>query len=459
MSSVREYDLIVVGTGPAGMAAAIAACRHGLSVLALDEQAAPGGQIWRAIEANVARGKSLDADYAVGLATVTSFRSSGAEALFGATVWNVETDGTVVWSREGTAATARGRRVLLATGAIERALPVAGWQLPGVMTVGAAQILLKTAGLRPKGRVWLAGQGPLLRLYAAQAIEAGGMLAGIVDLQPATAMRAALGHLPRALVRWRDLLKGQRWRAAVRRAGVRWIKAESIGAAGDGRLAELRIATASGERREPAELLLLHDGVVPNVQIPRALGLAHRWHAAQRCWHPEVDGSGRTSEERILIAGDGAGIAGAAAALESGTIAGLAAAQALGRLEPATAARESATAEHRRADHLALRPFLDALFPPLPVRPADDTIVCRCEEVTAGRLREAARIGCLGPNQLKSYSRCGMGPCQGRSCGLAVSEILAEARGVPVEEVGTLRQRFPTKPVTLGELAALWERK
>ncbi|MBM3522372.1 MAG: FAD/NAD(P)-binding oxidoreductase [Alphaproteobacteria bacterium] len=441
------------------MAAAIAARRHGLSVLALDEQAAPGGQIWRAIEANAARSKTLDADYAAGLATVHSFRSSGAEALFGASVWNVDTDGSVIWSRDGVAASANGKRVLLATGAIERAMPIAGWQLPGVLTVGAAQILLKTSGLRPKGRVWLAGQGPLLRLYAAQAIAAGGALAGVIDLQPVTTTRAAFHHLPAALSRWRDLLKGLRWKAAVRHAGVPWLAATAIAAHGDGRLSEVHITTRAGERREPADLLLLHDGVVPSVQISRALGLAHDWHAAQRCWHPRIDAAGRTSEERILIAGDGAGIAGALAAVEAGTIAGLAVAQDLGRVDAAACVDEIAGASRRRAAYVGMRPLLDALFPPLPVRPADDTIICRCEEVTAGRLREAAKLGCLGPNQLKTYSRCGMGPCQGRNCGLAVSEIIAEARGVPVEEVGYLRQRFPTKPVTLGELAAMWERK
>ncbi len=459
MTAPREADLIVVGAGPAGMAATIAARRHGLDVLVLDEQPAPGGQIWRAIEANAARGKAHDGDYAAGLDLVREFRSSGAEALFGASVWNVETDGSVAWSRDGVAASARAKRVLLATGAIERAMPIAGWELPGVMTVGAAQILLKTSGLKPKGRVWLAGQGPLLRLYAAQAIAAGGALAGVIDLQPPGTWRAALPHLLPAAPRWRDLVKGLGWRAALRSAGVKWIKARAVSAHGEGRLAEIRIAAAAGERREAAELLLLHDGVVPNVQISRALGCAHRWSAEQRCWHPQTDDSGRTSAETILIAGDGAGIAGASAAIESGTLAGLAVAMALGRLDAATHARESDAPAGRRARHLSLRPFLDALFAPLTLRPADDTIVCRCEEVSAGALRAAVALGCLGPNQLKSYTRCGMGPCQGRSCGLAVSEVMAEARGVSMEEVGYLRLRFPTKPLTLGELAAMWEHR
>jgi NAD(P)H-nitrite reductase large subunit len=119
--------------------------------------------------------------------------------------------------------------------------------------------------------------------------------------------------------------------------------------------------------------------------------------------------------------------------------------------------RDSSAALLRReqAKHLAIRPFLDALFAPLVPAPADDAIVCRCEEITAGRVREAVSLGCLGANQLKAFTRAGMGPCQGRMCGATVCEVIADARGVPVETVEPYRLRFPTKPLTLGELASL----
>ena len=111
------------------------------------------------------------------------------------------------------------------------------------------------------------------------------------------------------------------------------------------------------------------------------------------------------------------------------------------------------------ARELAIRPFLDRLYRPARefLRPGDGTIVCRCEEVPAGQIRDHVRIGCLGPNQAKAYSRAGMGPCQGRMCGLTVSEVIAGARGVSPGEVGYYRIRPPIKPVTIGELAALAE--
>ena len=138
-------------------------------------------------------------------------------------------------------------------------------------------------------------------------------------------------------------------------------------------------------------------------------------------------------------------------------LAALAASHALGNIDEAR--RDAMAAGHRRAlaRASASRPFLDALFAPPPAFrvPAADTIVCRCEEVNAGEVRDAVRLGCPGPNQLKAFVRCGMGPCQGRLCGATVVELIADARGVHPRDVGYFRLRFPIKPLTLGELATL----
>jgi NADPH-dependent 2,4-dienoyl-CoA reductase/sulfur reductase-like enzyme len=202
--------------------------------------------------------------------------------------------------------------------------------------------------------------------------------------------------------------------------------------------------------------LLLHIGVVPNVQISRSLDLEHRWDASQLCWRPVLDDTGRTSIDGIWIAGDGAGISGAEAAVPAGHLAALAALAGISGVTPA-GSDDMATERALLKQLNRVRPFLEALYAPAPflLSPADDTIVCRCEEVTARQVREFVALGCLGPNQAKSYGRCGMGPCQGRYCGLTVSHIIAEARGVPVSEVGYYRLRPPLKPVTLGELASL----
>ena len=445
------YDLIIIGAGPAGVSAATEASARGLSVLLLDENPTPGGRIWQALEA---RG-GHDRDDAPGVQALRAFRASTTETRWRAGVWAVESDGTVFWSEDGSARSAQGHCLLLATGTTERPMPIPGWTLPGVMTVGAAQIALKTGGLVPHSNTWLAGQGPLLLLYAVQALRAGGRIEGILDLSDPAARWRALPHLPQALRAAPDLAKGLLWRRAIARAGVPWMRASDLRAEGEGTLQRIVFTSAGQTRREVVDTLLLHDGVIPSLQITRAVGCAHEWSEAQRCWRPVTDAWGRSSLPNVFVAGDGAGIGGALAATCAGRLAALEIAHTVGRLT--MAARDAAAAPLRaeRARFLAMRPFLDALFAPRAPRIDDATTVCRCEEVSAGQIRLAATLGCLGLNQLKAFTRCGMGPCQGRMCASTAAEVMAQARGVPVVLIEPYRPRFPTKPLTVGELAAL----
>jgi NADPH-dependent 2,4-dienoyl-CoA reductase/sulfur reductase-like enzyme len=449
----QAVDLLVVGAGPAGISAAIEASAHGLSVLLLDENPAPGGRIWQALEA---RGAS-DADEEAALSLMTQLRASNAQSRWQATVWAIEPGGQVFWSAGGAAHVTTAARILVATGTTERPLAIPGWTLPGVMTVGGAQIALKTGGLVPHGATWIAGQGPLILLYAVQALRAGGDIAGIIDLSGRDGRWAALRHLPAALPAAADLMKGVLWRRAIAKAGVPWLRADAVRAEGSAALARIVITTHGQERVEVADTLLLHDGVIPSVQLTRALGCVHGWSEAQRCWYPVTDAWGATSVPLVMVAGDGAGIGGAWAAAASGRLAALGAAHDLGRIDTATRDAAAAPWRARRRRHLALRPLLDGLYAPRAGRLADDTLVCRCEEVTAGEIRQAVRFGCLGPNQLKAYTRCGMGPCQGRNCTPIAAEVIAEARSLPVSQIEPLRPRFPTKPLRLAELVALSE--
>jgi bacterioferritin-associated ferredoxin len=173
-----------------------------------------------------------------------------------------------------------------------------------------------------------------------------------------------------------------------------------------------------------------------------------------------VDGWGNTSVDGYAVAGDGAGIVGAEGSALKGRLAGLEAARALGAIDARERDARAAPVLAELERHLPIRPFIDQLFMPRPglQAPADDVIVCRCESVTAGRIREAVALGCVGPNQVKAFTRCGMGPCQGRMCGLPVAEIIARARGVDIETLGTFNVRPPLKPLSLQELAALPDR-
>ncbi len=456
LSTIRDaYDVVVVGAGPAGLAAATVAAEEGCSTLLVDENPGPGGQIYRAIASTPVTDRAvLGQDYWHGEGLVEAARTSGATILQGATVWSLDPSLEIGLSQGGHARMIQAHRVILATGAMERPFPIPGWTLPGVMTAGAAQTLMKASGLVPEGRVVLAGTGPLLWLLAAQMLRAGGAIEAILDTTPRAnywrALPHALGFLASPLFA-KGLGLMREVRAKVRVLGG----VTALAAEGKGHLAAIRFSRGEGrEQRMEADRLLLHQGVVPNVNLAMAAGVQHRWDEIQLCWSPVLDSNGNTSVEGIAIAGDGAGIAGARAAEERGRLAGIAAAKALGAR---TALDASRVAQALRR-HEAGRAFLDRLYQPVKafrVPDDDSTIVCRCEEVTAGQIRATVQLGCQGPTQMKSFLRCGMGPCQGRLCGLTVTETIAAARGLPPAEIGYYRLRPPVKPITLGELAAL----
>lgn len=455
---MQTTDLVIIGAGPAGMAAAATAAGCGLSVIVMDEQAAPGGQIYRDVE-RVApmRGAFLGQDYADGLTLVKGLGQAHVTHLGGAVVWAIEDGTRVCYTRNGEAAAIEASRILLATGALERPMPVPGWTLPGVMTAGAAQILMKQSGLVPATAV-LAGSGPLLYLLAAQMVRAGTPPKALIETQSLKDMMTAMPHLASALRGWRYLAKGLGLLGELRKAGVpRHTGASAIAIEGETCATAIRFEAGGRQHRIGCETVLLHHGVVPNTQASRSIGAAHGWNGRQQCFEPVLDEWGRSSVDSVFLAGDGAGIGGANAAALAGRLAALAIACDLGKITVASRDAQAAPLRRGLAGELAARPFIDLAYPPYPASllPADNTIVCRCEEVTAGDIRHYARLGCLGPNQAKAFGRAGMGPCQGRYCGLTVTSILADANAATPEQTGYFRIRPPIKPVTLGELAAL----
>jgi NADPH-dependent 2,4-dienoyl-CoA reductase/sulfur reductase-like enzyme len=454
-------DVVIIGCGPAGMAAACEARALDLSVLLLDEQATIGGQIYRSIESAPAdRLDVLGQDYAAGRSLASDFRHSGARYLGSAVVWNLTSDGVVDYVANGRADKVVGKHVLVASGAMERPFPITGWTLPGVMGAGAGQILLKGSGALPTSPVVLAGCGPLLYLLAWQYLRAGVTIQALVDTTTMSGYLRAARHLAGALKGWRDLAKGIKLLAALRRHGVPVFSGCSeLSIEGEKRVEGFSFKHRGRSVRVPASLLLLHQGIVPNTQLSWSIGSAHRWDPDQLCWQPVTDAWGRLGESRIYVAGDSRAIVGAQASAVQGRLAALAIGERLGAVTDMAQRAAPLQRQLRRYTHI--RPFLDALYRPRTenrIPQAGSVLVCRCEEVTAGQIRRYVELGCLGPNQTKAFGRCGMGPCQGRFCGLTVTEVIAQARGVEPCDVGYYRIRPPIKPVTLGELGAVDQR-
>lgn len=454
-------DLVVIGSGPAGMSAAITAATGGAQVTIIDEQAGPGGQVYRAItRANPERANLLGSDYLAGRPLADGLKHQNIHIIIGATVWQVDEDATVSFSVGGHGRQLQGQKLIIATGALERPVPLPGWTKLGVMSAGAAQILLKSSGLCVN-RAVLVGAGPLLLLLAQQLIRAGAPPIAIIETQNASNYWRAARHLAGGLRGWRYLAKGAAMINEIRKASVpRYTGATDISLEGQSSLTAVRFSSGGQAHRINCAHALLHQGVVPNTQISRSLGIEHLWDSVQNCFKPEVDDWGRTGLSAILIAGDGAGIMGAAASALSGQLSALtvlASINGQGRIEQHALEARARPIQARLRKELAIRPLLDILYaPPAEVlTPADATIICRCEDITAGDIRRYASLGCVGPNQTKAFGRPGMGPCQGRYCGLTVTNLLAQANATSPQQVGYYRIRAPLKPITVGELADL----
>ncbi|MCC7427407.1 MAG: FAD-dependent oxidoreductase [Alphaproteobacteria bacterium] len=463
-AAMREeaIDLAVLGAGPAGMGAAIAAGGLGLSVRVFDEAERPGGQVYRALPPafRVTDRASLGPDFAAGEALRGRFAASGAVLMAGHRVWNVATGFVVDTAAGGSLFRWRARGVIAATGAMERILPFAGWTTPGVIGLAAATILLKAQQMLPGRRTVVAGVGPLLYAVAASILKGGGQVAAVVD---AASLGEWLSALPAMASRTDLLRRGAAWQLKIRRAGVPMLYRHAVrSVAGEGSVSAVTAGpvdaeghpVAGAERRFEADSLAVGHGLIPGTEVTRLLRARHDYISDRGGWVAAHDADGRTSVARLYVAGDGAGIAGAAAAEHSGTLAGLAAAHDLGALDGAAhaAASSHARAAWRKADRfgaamahmMRARPgLLDAATP--------GTVICRCEDVTRAQVDEMIAKGAATLNQLKSWTRCGMGPCQGRICADAAATLIA-ARTGDREAVGQHTARLPLRPLPIAPL-------
>jgi len=342
------------------------------------------------------------------------------------------------------------RAVILATGAAERPAIVPGWTLPGVLTIGAGQTLVRRYGAVPPGPVLIAGNGPLGLQLAVELIRAGGEVVAVAERGR---MRAP-GALARMLASDPGLVRdGLGYRAALLRAGVPVLTGWEVDhVLGDGRAtgARLRRVGGAGTRKIAARTLCLGDGFAPQAELARLLGVPVSADPGTGLVVPERDGDGATPVPGLWIAGDAGGLGGAALAEAQGR---LAAARVLAHLGVPVPSRATATARAAARRARAFQRGLRGLFAaPLRALPEDDTIVCRCEEVDAATLRGAIASGLRDPGALKRATRLGMGLCQGRYCTAMALRMLAEA-GAPQPPEALFAPQIPARPVPLGHLA------
>ncbi len=455
----NHYDAIVIGAGPAGLTSSSILSEMGLKVLNIDEQNRIGGQIYRNIEnASKENLDKMGPEYRRGLELAKRFNKSGAEYLSNAAVWNIEPEGRVCFSHQGSSERITANYVVIATGAMERPMPFPGWTLPGVMGAGAVNGLAKEANLTPSGTVVLAGSGPLLLLEAALLIEKKINIAAILETTPKIPSPTVLSHLAKGLLGTEFLMKGMKMLLDIKKSKVPHYKGvTNLSAYGDEAITGITAECGGKKLDFTAEMLLVHFGVIPDTHIYRLAGCKMEWNEGQRYWYPATDKWGRTNFEKIFGAGDGTGVSGALSAEYKGELAALEVACCHGVIPSYERDRLAETPLSLLKKDGYPRPLIDAVFAPDPKRFSfdDSTTICRCESITVGGVRKVVEEGVTDVNEVKTITRCGMGPCQGRMCGPALGEIVAAELDRSIPATGLLSVRPPLKQIPLGEIAAM----
>jgi NADPH-dependent 2,4-dienoyl-CoA reductase/sulfur reductase-like enzyme len=449
-------DVAVLGAGPAGLAAATTAAQAGARVHLIDAAPAAGGQYW--MQSALPHARAVTAQAAAGAAAIAAAEAAGVTLHLGAEIWAVFPDLRILATTPDGPREIAARAIVVTTGANDRVPPFPGWTLPGVLTAGGAQRLAKLGDVAAGSRVVVAGSGPFLLVVARALRKAGAEIAAFVEAQrPSFALVA---HLARHRERWSEtagLLGAIASTRTRRRFG--WIVTEAVGnervesvrivpLGRDGRLDPVRSETISG-----IDALVTGWGFRPAIEVTSLLRCRHAYDESRGGWYCEAGAyTGQTSVPHVFAAGEVTGVAGALPAELSGTLAGAAAAADAGFAFPDLAG----VADIRRRLERA-RAFvapLNRIFTPPPAidtLATDETIVCRCESVTAGEVRAALTDGATGVLGAKLWTRAGMGRCQGRMCSWGIARLASPEAPAAA---GFNQPRIPLRPVPLAQVAA-----
>jgi NADPH-dependent 2,4-dienoyl-CoA reductase/sulfur reductase-like enzyme len=449
--------LVIVGAGPAGMAAAIAAAEAGVDPLVIDDNPRPGGQIYR-------QGPALAEQDPRGADLLGRFAALGHRiTLLGSTsVWGLFPPRQVAIHGVGGSSMIQAEQLILAPGAYEYVPPFPGWTLPGVMTPGAAQQMVKTMGVAPGQRAVVAGSGPFLLVVAEQLHRAGVQVVAVIEAASAWQFLRAV---PALLSQPGLLREGIGYLYRLELAAVPIHRGQLVTEArGDGEVRQVVVCPCdqrwrpdrSRARVIAADTLCIGYGFVPRSQLAQLAGCKMHFDEQRGGWAAQRDDTLQTSVPGVRVAGDAGGIGGALLAREEGTLAGLAAAWELKAIDETTFRKARSAILHRSRKLLRFQAALarvSKIQPGLSTLPADDTIVCRCEELTRAEVEEGIGFGGTDLRSLKVMTRLGMGPCQGAMCWPAMVRMLAARTGKSLEEIGPISVRPPIAPVRLGDLA------
>lgn len=454
---VLTPELLVIGAGGGGLTAAAVAAEAGVEVVMVDERPGPGGQYFKQPLPPLAEPFD-DPQFAAGRRLIARVRAAGVTVMHG-TVWSASMPLAILMHDGQGSRAIWPRQLIVATGAFERALPVPGWTLPGVMTTGAAQTLLRSYRVLPGRRIVVAGNGPLNLQVACELHRAGAEIVAVAEL----AERPGIAGIPAlcwmALNAPELVAQGAGYLCDLRQAGIPLLHGHvlaSVEREGGGLLARLQPAAGGRGMNFSADAITMGYGFLPANEILRLLGCRHVYDPARGHLVTVRDGDGRTTVPAVFGVGDGCGLGGARAAEAEGVLAGLAVAEALGRSPTGTSARARADLARQRRFQKALWQLFQAPFPGVALADAT-TVICRCEEVALGEIEAAFADGGAALGSVKRCTRAGMGRCQGRYCGPLLAGLLETRSGQVPGELGFFAPRPPIRPVPLDAIAGIEE--
>lgn len=466
---IESFELAVIGAGPGGMEATIKAAGHGVKTVLIDNYHNPGGQYFMRIPAD------FKVDYenkteTAGRKLVSEALNTSSLKILNCLVWGLfqEPDNSWLVALYGQKAPKyiKAKHLILATGSYDMPVAFPGWTLPGVVTSGGTLVLLKNQRVAPGKRAVVSGTGPLLFSVAAHLIEAGVEVVAVCEANHI--LPRGIKYAFTMLKQWDRLTEGVKYMKTILGAKTPYKVGWSIVEARGKDAVEQAVIAKVDKTGKPipetekvfdVDLVVSGFTLTPNTGLPRMIDCEMAYQAGKGGWIPVRDADFQTSIPNVYVVGDGAGVGGAENARLEGKIAGLAVARNSGHLSAARAKQFRSEIQDELHQQQRFGGLLSDLFSP----PAgllsllkDDTIVCRCEEITLGEIKDAIQMGARSIGEVKMLTRTGMGNCQGRMCEHTVAAIIADqlaSESVTREAVGYYSIRPPLHPLPQSFLA------
>ena len=461
-----DCEVLIIGAGPAGLQAALSAAESGARVEVLDERTAPGGQYFKQPNAQFGLDEGeLDHQYQQGRELLRSLDTAGVRIRQGTRVWGMSHDGEIYATSSTHRLVLKWRALILAPGAYERGVPFPGWTLPGVMTTGAAQTLLRSYLVAAGNRVLVSGNGPLNLQVAAELTRAG---VDVVAVAEAAALwrPANIGHMAQMMLTAPAYgREGLSYVADLLKARVPIMARSAIvEAQGDGRVESAVVAKIdrnghpiSGTRKTfDVDAICLGFGFVASSELARSLGCAHHVDSSSGAVVVDRDQIGRTSVSGVWVVGDGGSVKGAQVAQSMGRLAGADAARHIGTIKGSRDVDQSVTtvrilSRQERFQRSLWRQFRAPRL--IGQLATSNTIICRCEEITLGEIDAASESWLGSAGSVKRVTRAGMGKCQGRYCSPVLADLASRATGAKVDALSGFIPQAPFLPTSVAALA------